>query len=278
MTNLTLKNDLPKITLTFRELKGISQRELATQTGVSEGTISKIEKGETDGISERLLRKVFNKVGEDKSSIVFDTRDFKSVAKLCESAAKNHFMIGLLADTGMGKTTAIVNYSLRKNVFYVAYDKTMKPKQFFVSLLREMGISFEGSIHEMVNRISDELNSLHNPLVIIDEAGKLVHTMILYLQVLRDRTIKNCGIVLAGMPYFKNNLIKFSNKEKEGFAEFYRRVNIWHSLSGLTRGEIEYICKANGLSDEDEIREMQRHKRFGDLSNALLLYKIETEE
>ena len=185
-------------------------------------------------------------------------------------------MIGLIGDTGTGKTTALNTYALRKNVFYVAYDKTMKPKQFFISLLREMGIAFEGSINEMVNRISEELNTLSNPLVIVDEAGKITHTMILYLHVLRDKTYKNCGIVLGGMPYFKTNLIKFSNKEKEGYAEFYRRVNLWHSLNGLTRKEIEEVCALNGITDKDTLRELQSKKRFGELYNAILLQRIQS--
>ena len=187
-------------------------------------------------------------------------------------------MIGLVADTGVGKTRALTAFSLNKNVFYVAYDKTMAPKHFFIALLREMGISFEGNVNDMVNRIADELNVLNNPLLIIDEAGKLTHAMILYLHVLRDKTAKNCGIVLGGMPYFKSNLVKFSNKQKEGYAEFYRRVNLWQTLEGLTTSEITYICQQYGVTDPETIRDMRGKKRFADLQNAILLHQIENSE
>ena len=205
---------------------------------------------------------------------IFETSDFSSTVTLCNNAKQNRLMVGIIADTGMGKTTTLELYSKRKNVYYVCYDKTMKPKHFFIALLREMGIDFEGTIHQMVNRIADELNNQQSPLVIIDEAGKITHTMILYLHVLRDKTIKNCGIVLAGMPYFKNNLIKFSNKEKEGYAEFFRRVNLWQVLTGLTRNEILLILEANGITDENTMKQLQYKKRFGDLMNEILLLKM----
>lgn len=124
-------------------------------------------------------------------------------------------------------------------------------------------------------RIADELNTISSPLVIVDEAGKITHTMILYLHVLRDKTLKNCGFVLGGMPYFKSNLVKFSNKGKEGFAEFLRRINIWNTLSGLSRNEIKYVCETNGITDAEIIKELYTKKRFGDLQNAILLHQLE---
>jgi len=141
-----------------------------------------------------------------------------------------------------------------------------------------MGISYEGNINSMLNKIADELNTLSSPLLIIDEAGKLTHTMILYLHVLRDKTIKNCGIILSGMPYFKSNIYKFSNKQKEGYAEFYRRINLWQELKGLTRKEIEFVCEQNGITDKDVIAELKTKKRFGDLYNEILLHQLQINE
>ncbi len=161
------------------------------------------------------LRKIWVKVSEGEEMIIL-TKDFAAVHQACNKARKNHLMIGITCDTGTGKTTALEVYSRQKHVFYVVYDKTMKAKQVFIQLLREMGIAFEGGIHDMVNMAADEINTLSKPVIIIDEAGKLTHNMILYLHVLRDKTIKNCGIVLAGMPYFHANILKNANKQKEG--------------------------------------------------------------
>ena len=133
-------------------------------------------------------------------------------------------------------------------------------------------------MNEMINRAADELNRLDNPLLIIDEAGKLNHTMILYLHVLRDKVRNNCGIVLAGMPYFKTNLQHYADREKEGYAEFLRRINIWQAFGGLSGKEIEEICCKNGITAPEKIRELKRKRRFGDLMNEIYLYKIMNEE
>lgn len=277
MTNLPQKEEIRKAINDYCQVKGISKNKLATQAGVSGASLSKIEKRNWDDIDEKLFRKIWNTVSDANTSDLFNTKDYAATIKACEAAQKHRFMIGVIADTGVGKTTALTAYSLRENVYYVSYDKTMKPKQFFVSLLREMGISFEGSLHDMVNRIADELNTMGNPLIIIDEAGKITHSMILYLHVLRDKTIKNCGIILGGMPYFKSTLIKNSTKQKEGYAEFYRRVNLWQSLDGLSRSEITYICQSYGINDDETLREMYSNKKFGDLHNAIAFYKIQND-
>lgn len=278
MTNLPKNDEIREAINIYCQTKGLSQNELATQIGVSGATISKIKNGKWDDIDEKLWRKVWNKVRDVTTPGIFKTADYVTSTRVCEAAKKHHLMIGLIGDTGLGKTTALTAFSLRKNVFYVSYDKTMRPKQFFNSLLREMSISFEGSINEMVSRIADELNTLSSPLLIVDEAGKLTHTMILFLHVLRDKTLKNCGIVLGGMPYFRDNLIKFSNKRKEGYAEFFRRINLWQTLEGLTTNEIQFICQQSGITDNETIRELKAKKRFGDLHNAIILHQIENSE
>jgi type II secretory pathway predicted ATPase ExeA len=221
-----------------------------------------------------MWRKVWIVVSEGKTGL-FNTNDYAFSSMLCDKARQSKLMIGLIGDTGMGKTTALQIISRRKNTYYVAYDKTMKAKQFFAAILKEMAISFEGSIYDMVNRIAEELNTSANPLLIIDEAGKITHNVMLYMHSLRDKTNRNCGIVLAGMPYFKNNLQKNSNKQKEGFAEFFRRIQAWFELQGLSRTEIKYICNHNGILDDEEVRDFYGFKKFGDLNNAILMHQLE---
>ena len=255
MTKLTQQNGLDKesIRLAIQEYcqsRGISQNELATQASISSATVSKMLKGNWNDIRDSLWRKVWIVVS-DGVDIFFKTSDHEAVKRLCKKACIQKLMAGLTGDTGLGKTTSLKAISRRPNTYYVSFDKTMRAKQFFGSILREMGIA----------------------LLIIDESGKITHNVILYLHVLRDKTSKNAGIVLAGMPYFKNNLIKFSNKQKEGYAEFYRRINLWHEMEGLTKQEAQYICEQNGVTDNETLKELARKKRFGDLVNEIILYK-----
>lgn len=280
MTKVNQTNEISKETIRdavreYCSAKTLSQNELAVKSGVSGATINKVLNGKWNDISEVMWRKLWNAVNDGQNEMFISTRDHSATQQICKVARSKKLMVGLIGDTGMGKTTSLKLMSRQRHTYYVVYDKTMRAKQFFVSILREMGIAFDGSIYEMVNRIAEELNVISSPLLIIDESGKITHNVTLYMHVLRDKTNSNCGIVLAGMPYFKTNLQKMSNKQKEGMAEFFRRINVWHELQGLTRAEIEFICNNNGITDKEDIRAFYSNKRFGDLVNAILLHQTQ---
>lgn len=207
---------------------------------------------------------------------LFNTSDFEAVFRLCETARRHHLMIGLIGDTGTGKTTATKAFALKRNVIRIVYEKSMNPRIFFSSLLKLMNIDFEGRVYSEVDMIGDLLNRMDNPLLIIDEAGKIPHALFLHLHDLRERTKDNAGIVLAGMPYFKSNLQKLANRGKEGCSEFLRRINIWHELEGLSTKEAKAVITANGIDDPERLNELSRKRRFGDLMNEIVLDKVMT--
>jgi DNA transposition AAA+ family ATPase len=276
MTTKVNKNiELKKAINDYCQKKEISKNELSAQTGINSAYLSKIENEKFDEISNEVLTKARSAISLLTVSDVFETRDLISIFGQCERTRKHKLMTGLIADTGMGKTTALRAYSVRKNVFFVTVDKTMNAKSLFVSILKTMGISFDGNIYDVMVKIADELNRIESPLLIIDEAGKMNHSTMLYLHDLREYTKTNCGILLSGMPYFKKNLEKFSEKQKEGCAEFLRRINVWHELKGLSRKEIDVICSETGIAEDYRA---YYGLRFADLMNKILLEKITNDE
>lgn len=203
---------------------------------------------------------------------LYQTKDLVSVFNQCDFTRNNQLMTGLLADTGMGKTTSLKAYvTSNKDTFMVTVDKTMNAKRLYLAILTKLGVQFDGNIHDVMLRIASELNALDNPLLIVDEAGKMNHVMMLYMHDLREYTLGKCGILLAGMPYFKKNLQKYADKQKEGFSEFLRRINLWHELQGLSKKETEYICSQAGITDD--IKEYHG-LRFADLMNKILLKQL----
>lgn len=274
MTNLIKKQELKAAVNNYCQAKGISKNELSVQTGINAAYFSKIENDKFDDISSEVINKIWSFIKLRDAKGVYETSDLKSVFNQCEKTRRFNLMTGLVADTGMGKTTSLRAYSMRKNVFFVQVNKTMNAKRLFLAILKEMQISFDGNIHDVLVKIAENLNRIESPLLILDEAGKLNHSMILYLHDLREYTMANCGILLSGMPYFKRNLQHLSNKQKEGYAEFYRRVNIWHELRGLTRKEIDVICEENGITER---RSNYYGLRFADLMNRILLDQLVNE-
>lgn len=206
---------------------------------------------------------------------LYQTNDLISVFNQCDFTKTNHLMTALTADTGMGKSTSLRTYTAtNENVFMVTVDKTMNAKRLFLRILERLGVQFDGNIHDVMLKIAGELNSLESPLLIIDEAGKLNHVMMLYLHDLREYTLENCGILLAGMPYFKKNLQRFADKQKEGCSEFMRRINVWHELQGLSRKETKYICSQHGIEGDLSV---YYGLRFADLMNKILLESLTTQ-
>ena len=278
IANLPENAEIKKAVNDYCKERVLSKSSFDFRFFVSDATISSLIKEKWDTLSKDMLLRIWNYINRDNFKDLYQSSDFLGAFDACEKSRKYKFMIGITADTGMGKTTALRTNARQKNVFNVSYDKTINASQFFISLLRELAIPYTGTLNDMMNYAADKLNRLENPLLVIDEAGKLTHSMILYLQVLRDRTCTNCGIILAGMPYFKMNLQKNAEREKEGYAEFLRRINIWHAFIGLQPKEIEEICRLKGITDKERVRSLKKYRRFGDLMNEIYLEKILNEE
>src|SRR5690606_36917737 len=165
-----------------------------------------------ESIDDKLWMLVWNYVNPEHLDGIVETADFKSVYNLCKNTISNKWMSGLVGDTGLGKTTVLTVVAKMRNVYYYYIDGIVTPKIFLKGLLQEMGVQFEGSLNDMLSRAAAELNTQHEPLLILDECAKLSDKMMLVLHSLRDKTMLNCGIVLAGMPDFKNRLVKYANK------------------------------------------------------------------
>lgn len=272
MTKVQEKNEIRAAIEDYCGVKGISRNELSVQIGVSGATLSNMCNEKWSNIDDRMWLKVWNFVKPNKIDSLYNTSDFAAIQKLCTQAKSNHIMVSLIGDTGMGKTVALEALSRRENTFYIYYNSSMRPRHFFYELGKLLGYDFDGSMYDMINKVCDTLNSMDEPLIMIDEAGKLSDTMLMHLHILRDRTMHNCGILLAGMPYFKSNLEKKAVKQKVGMSEFMRRVSLWHELAGLSREEIKFVCGQHGITSPSEVKEFTQYRRFGDLSNAILLH------
>lgn len=144
----------------YCQARGLTYAELARRIGVGEAIIMSILHGRWHAVSIKKVSYVYNKV--KSATQVFKTNDCAVVFETCNKARTRHLMAGLLADTGMGKTTALTAYAASRNTFYVCYDKSMNAKQFFAALLKEMGIGFDGSVHESITLFAARLTRLKN--------------------------------------------------------------------------------------------------------------------
>ena len=276
MKNIELQQEAKQLLNDYLVKKQVSKVKLSKKIGVSNAVLTYVDQKQWDMVSEDMLLKIINalKVDSNGQYQLIKTENFNTVQTLCADAANRHMMFGLIGFTGAGKTTALNQYYLSTpNVYYVECKNIMNRKQFFASILTELGVSVAGTVYDMVTRIIDEFNSKKNPVLIIDEAGKLSHTLILDIHDLRNATQNNLGIILSGCEYFKDNLETAVKRDKQGIPEFYSRVVSWQILTKPSRREVSAIFEVNGV-DETELSK-QRFSNFREVYNAYSNFHFE---
>jgi DNA-binding Xre family transcriptional regulator len=275
MKTIELQQEAKHLLNDFLAKKQVSKVKLSKKIGISHAVLTYIDQEQWEMVSDEMLLKIINALKVDRTDDfqLIKTENFNTIQSNCNDAAQRHLMLGLVGYTGAGKTTALNQYYKQTpNVYYVECKNIMNRKQFFANILKELGLNVAGTVYDMVNRIIEEFNSKENPLLIIDEAGKLSHTLILDLHDLRNATQFNLGIILSGCEYFKDNLETSVNRRKQGMPEFYSRVVDWVILSKPSKREIETILEVNGASDV--LSTKPRFSNFREVYNAVVNFRF----
>lgn len=274
MTNVVQFSEIQGTMAEFVQGKGISDSQFAASLGLSAATISNLRAGKSDLLSRETLDKVWQAVKPADWQMV-PTTGYRTITAACDDARQRRRMVALVGSAGFGKTATLRDYTRRqRNVFLVESKESMKPKFFFRMLLREMGIRFEGSVFEMIERAADELSRRPHSLLIVDEAGKLSQTLLLLIHDLRNYTEDTAGIVLAGVDYFQSNLEKGVSRGKRGMEEFYSRIAVWQHLPAPTAREKRMVAEANGITDTAQIAEVQKKPNYRECFNAINNFKF----
>lgn len=97
------KEEIREIINDFCNEKGLSKSAFAKMCGVSDGTLSFIENGQWEKVSDEMAQKIKSFIDRKTGGDIYQSTDFVSIFKACDAARKFHLMIGVLADTGVGK-------------------------------------------------------------------------------------------------------------------------------------------------------------------------------
>jgi hypothetical protein len=98
---------------------------------------------------------------------------------------------------------------------------------------------------------------LNNPLVILDEADKLKDHVIQLYKTLYNKTEGACGFVLCGTPNLRLSIEKKAKKDKQGYKEILSRLgSVFISLKEVSAKDIRAICNANGIAQDETIKEI----------------------
>jgi len=192
-----------------------------------------------------------------------NTANSNAVTGLCMDAQMNSRLLMVAAGTGSGKTSALEVYTKRnKDVSYVLCNYTMTDKDLLGAILRGFGLAVSGTLGSQLQRFRTHIDYHPKALVILDDFGKLTPKPQLLVQVLRDVTREQVGVVLSGTDQMKSKLLRRVRLEQTGYAELLSRIEFCLGLDKPTADVVAEICKENGLADLEAIKHIQN--RAGD--------------
>ncbi|MEM7372786.1 MAG: AAA family ATPase [Bacteroidota bacterium] len=253
--------------------KAGSARKAANLLGISDATVSKILNDKASDVSEKMWLKLANYFGLTSWRII-GTANFNTIHSVCEDAQNRHRLRCILGYSGAGKTTALKKYRMRKdvdNAFYVLCQKAMSQRELLLEIMKSMGLNQSATPYRMLQLISERLNTLESPLLMLDDAGKLNNDKLMLVQQIRDMTEHNAGIVLAGVTYMYDNIQKALRRQKMGIPELVSRIGQFQNMQEPTLPEVMQICKVNGIESEPVQRAIfHRFKEYRQIETSVL--------
>ena len=251
-----------------------SVTDAAEQLSVNKGTISFVSNGDFANVGEKTFNSLKQKLNMGSHEWGnYAVRNLSLAVTMAMATKEKQHMAGLVAYTGAGKTHSLSLLSRKeKNVFYVLADTEMTKIYFLKAICKALGMGrYEAFTKaEMINQIVRQLSEAEQPLLIIDDAGKLSDVNMRMFQIIYDRTEFRSGILLAGMPYLKDSIERKATKDVRGFKELKRRIAYWEELKPISEADVTVVCEAQEISDEGAIKYLFREcKDFGTLRNMI---------
>lgn len=268
MTQKIDKNGIVEALKAYTERKGGQNKAANSIKGVSAGTLSQMQNGNWEYISDEMWRKVAKAIGYGaKVWNTAETATYQQVFALLGGAQEEARVMSLTAPAGSGKTYAAKEYEAsHKNVYRLMCDEFWSKNDFVEELLRVMGEKADGlTKRERLRLACDVLSRKEQPLLIFDEFDKLGDNVWSFFITLYNRLEEQCGMVLLSTDYIEKRMRMGLKYQRKGYPEIFSRLG--SRFVGLDRADYEdvkAVCEANGVTDEVVIEDIARSAE-GDL-------------
>lgn len=271
----------------FVDCYSTQKKAAAMLRGVSEGVIINIKKGKWENISDEMWRKVSKQVASAIGSKwkITNTKPSQHMKAFFEDARMYQNTFAMVSPAGTGKTSTARQYAAaNSNVFHLNCSEYLNRKAFLSKLLESMGLAISGNVSYMMDTIVDEIHSLEDPLIILDEADKLSDQVLYFFITLYNRLEGKCGIILMSTDFLSTRINKGRKLNKKGYNEIFSRIGRrFITIGEMTKSDVANICEENGLSDPEAIqfiqnsyegdlrrveREVHKYKRLNETKSA----------
>lgn len=240
-----------------------SQRKAANHLNVGTTTVGDIIRGNRDElISDDMWSKLHSILCTKSDGWVeVETGAYQEISAVIQDAQDKANCTWVVASAGAGKSTTARNYaSSHTNAVYVLCSEDMKRSDFLDSCLAALGEkSVEVGLRARLEHLIEVLRNKSNPVLILDEADKLIDSILLYCVTIYNHLEGHCGIVMLSTNYIEKRMNSGLRHNKRGYNELHSRIGRrFYIVDKTTPNDIYGICKANGITNESTINNVIR--------------------
>ncbi len=268
-------------------LSGMSANRYATKIGINAAQWSRLKRGDYEGVladSRFITLARLNNImpAGDAEWKTVETSTFKYITSLLQTCKDESISVMLADLSDIGKTFAAKQYAREtKNAVYIDCSQ-VKSKQLFVrELARQFGSNHTSKYSEVYNDLVYYLNSLHNAIIIVDEAGDLRYDAFLELKALWNATEGNIGWFMLGADGLKATINRSIANKKVGYTEIFRRYGSKfrqitpqgrEALDDFKREQVAQVILANAPAGSD-VQKLVKASGFS-LTNAYNMIRV----
>ena len=246
----------------IRYTAGFATQALAADSlpGISSSTISQVKNNNWELLGNNMWHTIARQVGfycgEWQPA---DTAAYMLLRILLSDAQHYAMTYGIAIGDGLGKTFTAAHYTREnENACYFSCNEEFNRRSFMMALMHTAGLDAKGSVPQMLQSFTNYISGKEKPLLILDDAHKLKDRVLHLVVLLANGFAGNAGIIIMGTDELRSRIIDGVRLKKIGFDDIYKSIGRrFITLNGPGIRDVELICHANGVYDEDVINHIK---------------------
>lgn len=237
-----------------------SASKQAVSLDIQSAQLSRINNGDTEQVLSdqkwlSIARRLNVSINASRNWQVAKTDTFLFIYSQLQHCQENS-VSGLMCDMAdIGKTFTAREYvKNNKNAVFIDCSQVKSKQKLIRKIAQEFGVNHTGKYAEVYADLVYYLQSILNPIVVLDEAGDLDYPAFLELKALWNATENHCAWYMIGADGLKAKIEGNRARKKVGYAEIFSRFGSNYqkispdgkdALETFTKTQLALVCKAN---------------------------------
>jgi DNA transposition AAA+ family ATPase len=266
MITTELKNRILTVMAERRSNFTGSDAKFSTSLGISSSQYNRIKNGELERVLSdenwiSIARKLEINLSNNREWKTARTPVFEFITTQLELCQKNGASLLFCDQADIGKTYTAKHFvKTHQNAVYVDCSQVKSRQKLIRFIAKEFGVGNTGKYADVYADLVFYLQSLPNPLVILDEAGDLDYTAFLELKAIWNATEHACGWYMMGADGLKEKIKRSIDFKKVGFTELFSRYGAMYQKvtpdseiesNKFKKGNAALIAKVNADASMD---------------------------